>query len=484
MAKAFEISRYAIASFLLLLALGTLAGVVSRVGWPYEWDREEGFLLEQALRLLRGESIYPPIDEPPYLVGNYTPLFPVIYALVQGFFEPSLAVGRSIVFAAIIGSGGVIAAAVWLSSRSVSGALAACALFWSTYAVTDWGRFARVDFPGVFFALCAILCATRGAKRHWLGGAAICAVLALLCKQSLVAAPVAIALWLTIQQEWRGLGWFAGVGAALGFLTLAILLLLTGGQFWLHTVVYNANVMHWDQLLIWMRHLWRFQGMLLLAIPLAGWIAWRTRNDHPEALLFLIYAACTALTLPSIAKAGSAVNYLIEWHAAAALLGGFAASQAQQPGKMPQVAVIWVFLIAHGIWHFTTPFLRMPVFEEREQWRQRIDLVQTRVIAEADPVLTESPILAIRARQPVIYQPFIMRQLAREGKWDESAFVQTLESGTYGLIVTSQNLAEEEVLFGWTEAMRSAILDSYQLTSSERGFVNRYFLYQRKDDSL
>ncbi len=50
-------------------------------GYGYDHDGEEGFILNQAHALKQGDSIYQPIDEAPWLVGNYPPVFPLILSI-------------------------------------------------------------------------------------------------------------------------------------------------------------------------------------------------------------------------------------------------------------------------------------------------------------------------------------------------------------------------------------------------------------------
>ncbi len=70
--------RLHIPDILLLLAIAVLAClslfVVDRwhaaLVYPFQIDVSEGFILQQATALARGQTIYGPIDTPPYLVGN------------------------------------------------------------------------------------------------------------------------------------------------------------------------------------------------------------------------------------------------------------------------------------------------------------------------------------------------------------------------------------------------------------------------------
>jgi hypothetical protein len=74
-----------------------------------------------------------------------------------------------------------------------------------------------------------------------------------------------------------------------------------------------------------------------------------------------------------------------------------------------------------------------------------------------------------------------MSQLAREGRWDAAPLLHEIAISRYGLIATSQNLAEEGFLWGFTPEMREAVLARYRLTGAvQLGPRERMFLYEPK----
>jgi len=65
------------------------------IGSPYQLDYGEGPLLDQAVRLARGTGIYAiPGHEPPWTIGNYPPLFPLLNAGLVELFGPAYWYGR------------------------------------------------------------------------------------------------------------------------------------------------------------------------------------------------------------------------------------------------------------------------------------------------------------------------------------------------------------------------------------------------------
>ncbi len=99
---------------MLTLALfAALLGCVAHTVWfwfrtisfPFPVDYREGPLLEQAVRLGHGLSIYRiPASEPPWLIGSYPPLFPLLNSLWERLFGPAYWYGRMTSAASAVGA--------------------------------------------------------------------------------------------------------------------------------------------------------------------------------------------------------------------------------------------------------------------------------------------------------------------------------------------------------------------------------------------
>jgi hypothetical protein len=384
--------------------------------YPYQLDAEEGFLLAQALRFQAGEGLYRSLAEPPYAVDNYPPLYPALWSLFVSPEAPSLDAGRWIAAlsaaAALLGMAFLILgqgrAGVWyrarrlppstepstrLSERDASPSLGGAAQtllialfcpasFATTYAFQRWVAYARVDFLALALSVWGLvvfaLWGTRpeGRKTRWLAISLF--TLALLTKQTLIAAPAACALWLFCRDPKAGLRFLSSLLLAVAGAT-ALLCVLTGGRYWAHTVTYNRNVMHWNELLLWARHFYECYALLLAALTvLGGWAigeVWRdfrasaqtapsekNGSVEPNRSLFLFYAALNAASLVTLAKAGAAENYLLEPHLAAALFLGVTldallerrhAPQGKWIGSTAVAVCVLALLIGFG-WRYST----------------------------------------------------------------------------------------------------------------------------------
>ena len=493
------------------------------IEYPYQLDAEEGFLLAQALRFQAGEGLYRSLAEPPYVVDNYPPLYPVLWSLFVSPDAPTLEAGRWITALSagaallgmallILGQGraGAWVRAFWrrrFSSQSSSGledspppwgaaqtlliALLCPAMFAVTYAFQRWVAYARVDFLSIALSVWGLLVfALRGIRpegrlARWL--AILLFTLALLTKQTSVAAPAACAIWLFVRDRRQGIRFVLFLVLAVGG-TTALLCALTAGRYWAHTVTYNQNVMHWNELLLWVRHFYECYALLLLVLgglgvwTLAGiWRRFRSKaapsedvSSDPDLTLYLLYAALNAASLVTLAKAGAAENYLLEPHLAAALFLGVALDallgRLHAPGRKwlgaTAVAVCALAILLGNGWgyspwarlfHFSAP---SPVLSGLTQGAR----VEQAIRQRPGPVLSEDPIYHLRLGRPVLFQNFIMTQLASEGKWDESPLLRRIEAREIALVVSHQKLEDADQFFNrYSPALRQTILENYRL---------------------
>jgi hypothetical protein len=513
---------------LLFLHVRMAGWPIERVGraieYPYQLDAEEGFLLAQALRFEAGEGLYRSLTEPPYAVDNYPPLYPVLWSLFVSPDAPSLEAGRWITAlsagAALLGmallilgqgragawvravwrrrfspeapsSGFEDAPSFWGATQTLLIALLCPAMFAVTYAFQRWAAYARVDFLSIALSVWGLVVfALRGTRpegrlARWL--AILFFTLALLTKQTSLAAPAACTIWLFVRDRRQGIRFFLTLALAVGGTTV-LLCVLTAGRYWMHTVTYNRNVMHWNELLLWARHFYQCYALLLLVLVILGgwalvgvWRAFRSRtapsedvSSDPDLTLFLLYATLNVASLVTLAKAGAAENYLLEPHLAAALflgvaldalLGRLHAPDRKRLGATTVAVCVLVLLVGNGWWyapwarlfHFSAP---SPLLSGLTQGAR----VEQAILQRPRPVLSEDPIYHLRLGRPVLFQNFIMTQLAGEGKWDESPLVRRVEAREIALVVSHQKLEDADQFFNrYSPALRQAIVENYRL---------------------
>jgi hypothetical protein len=321
-----------------------------------------------------------------------------------------------------------------------------------------------------------------------------------------------------------------------------ILNFLLGGEFWNHLVVYNRNTMDWGAFRSVLKNeIWFFYRWWIIALAAGGILIGmgaippfrmasndivdeRRRQGHRAAGIFAtLYFVISAFSLAAFAKSGSAANYALEPLAAAAILvvtliGGLQdGSAVSKPMGYRWISaagllVVSLCLTIHVarilpiMWTEVLPpgeagekvgrFLD----ERRVDWAlfssanptpeevARGDRVVAEIRETPGEVLSELPVFAMAAGCEVVFQPFIMTTLAREGRWQEAPFLEGLRRGRFGLIVTTQDLREVRrggVLARYTDSMAEAILGRYALVEvSPPGPLGLpYFLWRPRPES-
>jgi hypothetical protein len=497
---------------LLLVCLIPMERAALALGYPYQMDREEGYILGDAMAMNRGESIYQPIIEPPFIVGNYGPVYPALMAPLLSLTGPSLLPGRLIVLLSAIVILAALAMLVIRARQFIMPAALAVVLFASSWDVSEWLPFVRVDFTAMAFGLGGMVALVWMKRGGW-AVAGLCFALSVLTKQTMLAAPMAALIGLLWCGRWRD-GILMTAAALVPWTCVTVAFQIsTGGEYLRHTVVYNANVFHWGDLLTWLKHLMKFNlwkmfaaAVAIVVLLLAYLFPSQREGDKPTeassrlaipmCVSYLILSAISAL---GIAKVGSAPNYLLELQAGFSLvialalgeiLAGLRHAWTTKTGGVAVVALVSLHWIAIALWPAETfedgTSIAKTGFYNRTPGEQALELatrVRMRVAdAPAAPVLCEEPIFQILERRPLWFEPFIMTQLAKEGHWDETPFVEMLRNGHFALLILNQDIRNEDQYFpAFSPAMRAAIREAYDF---ERVIGGRYWVFVPKREEV
>jgi hypothetical protein len=127
--------------------------VVSVFGIPYGLDFGEGYLADMSLRLAEGHNPYHALDQPPWVVSSYPPLYPLINGLILFITGPSLAPGRLISVMSFLGM--IVASVMILRRFSVhtSVAILAAGLLLCFEWGVRWSQVVRVDTFGILLTV-------------------------------------------------------------------------------------------------------------------------------------------------------------------------------------------------------------------------------------------------------------------------------------------------------------------------------------------
>ena len=392
----------------------------------------------------------------------------------------------------------VVGATVFrLGRRSLVAALFAGLLFLVCNEGYQWTGFARVDYTALAFSLLGLTALSFGMGAGTLVLAGLCFVGVAFTKQSQIMAPLAACLFLLWRRPRVGLVFIVALGVSVALVAVA-LHVATAGQYLRHTVLFNANEFHWDQLFkVYIPHIWRFKFLvaIALAVAVAGHVVIplidrkKAPDNDERADWTPFYLALCLLSLVGFAKAGVSYNYWLEPWAAFLIYLGVRVGKAADASRWPESAaglVVAVLLVAHSFFVLTqmpgypssmdSPFrprftitASNPGQDDLRKGRM-VESMIDQTVASGGDVLTELPIFEIRQGGEAHWQPFIMAQLAREGKWDDSPVVEAFRAARYDLIVTTSRLEDPDAYYAnYTDAMLQALRQSYRRAGSATG---------------
>jgi hypothetical protein len=472
-----------------------------RILYPFPIDYGEGPLLRQLAYLQQGGTLaglYGDPGAPPYLIVNYPPVY-LLVSQALGWGLPALMAGR--IVSALAGV--AVALSIWRlvvqpSPPAYGRVFALCTtLTWFALPIVrEWSGVMRVDMLGVALGLAGLVAVRH--KRPLLGTALV--VLALLTKPSLLAAPLALAVWM-ISQPWRQ--WvrmaavaLAVVGIVAGGITLA------GGNIWLHVIQANVNL--WDEALargFW-REAWQLHWPLMIAallITLSVVIrSWR-QLTHPTTIwtsMAIAYTVGGIIVGLGIGKVGAYANYFLEWYAGMVWILGIGAQSALAHTTWRRWLAVGCVLAGSlavaryiPLWSETYPKpygmiegQRPPrlivggygVWQDVQRERQILDAnavtaaaLNAEIAALGGPVFTDVPGVAAQAGVEAPMQVFEHRQLLDVGLWDQRPMLRMLANGEMPLVVL-------DYLGNWMTPESIALIQTRYAQSGSRGSFDLY----------
>lgn len=307
------------------------------MGLRYQLEYGEGQIIGLAYWLKHGLPIYSPNPNPPWAFGFHFPLYiwflSVLMGPVPSFFEGRLISSLGMVLI-LIGS----CAWLWRRGGAVS-ALAGLAFLTLHPLLLGWGPLERVDNPAFCFSVLAIL----SAEIPLVSG--LFCLLSLFCKQSYIAAPLAIGLSRPLK---KGLAFLICYG---GIALLTAWVLSQTAFFGMLSMHSKLTTDPGSAMTLWLT----FAPTIAL---LAG-LAWLAPGDIRGVPLLRRYALTSLIPVLAALKQGAYYNYFMEIHWCLSMLAALALAR---PGRVRQ-AVAAAQLVVGSVSHF-------PIFESPlAHWR-------------------------------------------------------------------------------------------------------------------
>ncbi len=432
---------------------------------PYTLNYGEGPLLDQAVRLARGENIYrADLSTPPYTITNYPPLYVLAQVPFVQHFGAALWYGRLISLVSALAAALFLGLTVQTITGDWLAGLAAGLTLPAIPYIFYWSALARIDCLALALSLAGLWVIARWYRRRWgLILAVLLMTAAAYTRQTyLLAAPLAAVGWMWGKRERFGAAAFAVLYGCVVLGVFALLLVATRGGIFFHIITANVNAL--DANLI--QHYLDEVGQNL-PIFLAGGalyfiigIAW----GHPVAWWMIApYSLGAVLVALTISKVGSDVNYLFELSAAFCLAAGGLVALVRRWFPLRAGALLILALAVNMATGLTTaqyePLLRATA-DDQTKLDRLVELVRT----------TDAPILAdehmgllVLNGKPILFQPFEMSQLAEAGLWNQQPFLDALARGDYPVVLVYQPDFNPALRFErWTPEMWRILNDDFR----------------------
>ncbi|WP_293880108.1 glycosyltransferase 87 family protein [Sphingomonas sp.] len=459
---------------------------------PYGLDYGEGIVWQQAALMFTHDA-YGAIDGFPALVFHYPPLYHIVargFSVVSG--QNMLLAGRELSIAAtflialVVGLIVARAASTEVSARgrAVIGAGGALAVF-CLHPVEHWAPLMRVDMVAILLAVTGFWLGLKALERPaWIYGAAVCFVAAVFTKQTEIAAPAALFALLLWRRPRIAI---AGIMACtfLGLLVVGGLEWATSGGFLKHIFLYNLNRIEWRRL----APIAEYSPFFVLAavFSIRRFVALQQRHRTMQArdvrdlawLGLLFYAATSSLMVLTIAKSGSANNYLIEWLLVAVMLIASALADALNVAEKPRAdkafpvslmtsAIGIPCVVAAMAFFLKTPDRDLPWPPERRAAMAQLSAIVAR---SSKPVISDDMVMLMQNNRRVMWEPSIFAELASKGVWDQTDIIRRIRSRQFQMFVTEGVRGDYYFDSRYNPAVADAIDAAYPIKRQLGGFT-------------
>lgn len=431
---------------------------------PYTLNYGEGPLLDQAVRLARGDDIYrADLSTPPYTITNYPPLYVLAQVPFVRAFGAALWYGRLISLISALAAALFLGLTVQTVTKDSLAGLAAGLTLPSIPYIFYWSALTRIDCLALALSMAGLWVIARWYKRGW--GVILAALLltaAAYTRQTyLLAAPLAAFGWMWGRRERFGALAFAVLVGCLVLGIFAVLMVATRGGIFFHVITANVNALNPAIVETYWMELSRYLPAFLIGV--AVYLLIGALFGRPAWWLIAPYCVAAALVALTISKVGSDVNYLFELSAAFCFAAGGLIARARRWFPLRAAALVALALAVSMATDLSTskydPLLRERA-DDQNKLGQLIDVIH----ATDAPILADEHMgLLVLDGKPILMQPFEMSQLAVAGLWDQQPFVDALTRGDYPVLLLYQPSFNPGLRFErWTPEMLAAINAAYR----------------------
>lgn len=461
--------------FLLAVLLVGAVSVLATTAVDLVWFRDVGYPDSASLLRIgdytRGGAIYPDPNRPPYYMSLYGPLFYILMSLPCRFAAD---IGRLRIVARLTMLGflllslALVFSIVYRLSGSARRGAWALAFASAPAVIAHWTTQIRADLLGISFSLLSVYCLLGPPTYSRLLFCGICAALALLCKQTFIAAPCAVLLYLLYRRRVAHAAvFFAAVclGTALGY----------GLVIW-------KEPWAWPELTTFSKPLYRFHTGLLLStkgvwniaplFAMAGVVLSRSKRRDRELLPAFYCLIGWVVAFVSIMQVGGSTNYFLEPLIASAAVAALAlpaieAAIERAPPAILLPVALGVALFAATLFRADGELLKDARFRIIHYDGFRADFDAFAASVTSRPLLSSYPDITIYSRAPQVPDTLLNTVLVERGLWSWEPVIQSLNRSEYELLAMypyfMRGSGQYRGLQYWNSTVFETILRNYQL---------------------
>lgn len=451
----------------LSVIVGTAIGLASctDVGYP------DSAILLRIGEFVKLGRLYPDINHPPYLVTIYGPLTYVLGGALYGMAQAAGIHPQLLLRLGAVSTLCFCILLVYLLGRRLSDSRVTalfCALFAaSTLPLADWSTQLRGDFLALLCSLFALYLFLQGNKHGRLVGAAVCAGMAPLVKQTFLAVPIAVVIWLVYRRQYRGAASWAGtfafvVGAGYTLAWWREPLMLQ------HIAALRNPILEYRQALDFI-----LAAISQPVVPFAAvggfCVFWKGAPEHRLLLLYGALGWCMAAL--AVFHVGGNINYFWEPLFASSVLAGLGLNELRVKAHRTPVSVTvallltvsWMFLptLRGEVGYLRQCYLRVRSYGTcKANWELFLSIVSGRKLLSTFPGVT------FHSRAPEIPDPYLNSCLEIRGRWTSRPVAKQIGAGAYELVVIQVGQADNAIHYRgirkWSDDMWFALRRAYE----------------------
>lgn len=450
-----------------LIAYSYIYRAICAIKYPQPLDYGEGPILNQVRYLLQGRNYYKDINSPPYIIGNYPPVFNLLSLLLVPIFGISFATGRTIAFLAVLATAYIIYRIVLFFTGNKIISFLSALFYLAIDYIYVWGIYMRIDTLSIFFNMLGIYWVIRYEddykKLKW---CILFFLLALYTRQSMIAGTAGAYIYL-LTKDRKTAGRLIGYTALYGAFAFLVLTVITKGQFYLHVVKYNNNIFTIRQLWFFMsKELFTYTTFIIVSLITS--IIWLWDSKKRIISLYFISAFLVQLT---VGKVGSMLNYLIEPVGIMGMIVGILIGEAlKRKNQLVLIGFSLLVLLQLANYYYGPNTLSWG-------WRPSPPPTTLDEYVEESKglILAENLGILPAHNRDIYFDPFIFTQLYYQGLWDQEKIVKDIRERKFDLIMLEFNLYYDHWTDSdrWTKEMKQAMYDNYYLINTQ-GYIRVY----------